>query len=406
MEIRNMFKNIFGKGDNLPEKTTTFKMLDSYEDFFTPAPGYSINDTTVRTCIDTIARNCAKMGINHIRVKDGKSYPQRGVLQELLTCRPNEYMSTYDFIYKIISQLYTYNNAFIYIKTNGGAITGLYPLSYQSLELREANSQLMVKFGFMNGHNKTIPYSELIHIRRHFNEHDILGDTASQQGITNSINILNALKSAMQNAVKNSTRLRGYLKTLQQLNPKHQDSILTDFVSKFLGSESKYGGIAILDQTADYIPLNADFKTMDGEQMDFMRNEVYRYFGLNENIIKSDFTADSYNSFFESIIEPLAVQLSQEFTNKLFTAREKDFGNRIIFTCDKLQYASLKDKVELIRQLQPAGFITTNEGRELFGFSPIEGGDERIISLNHIKASDMSLYQTGREDNKNDGQKI
>lgn len=399
MDFRSMLSGIFGGKKSIPpEKTTAFKMLDSYEDFFTPSPGFSVEDATVRTCIDTIARNAAKMGISHIRKVEGKTVPVEGQLNNLLSGRPNPYMTTYDFIYKVVSQLYSYNNAFVHIKTDAqGNIIGLYPISYQSLELREYGGELVIKFQFAES-SQTVPYKDIIHIRRHFNGHDILGDTAQQQGISSSIKVLNSLKSAMENAVRNSTRLRGYIKALQQLNPTHKDNILSDFVNKFLGSDSKYGGIAILDQTADYVPLNGEFKTMDSEQMDFVRNDIYRYFGLNESIIKSDFNSDSWNAFYESVIEPLAVQMSQEFTEKIFTERERGFGNAVIFTADKLQYASLRDKIELIHQLQPAGFITINEGRALFGFAPVENGDERMVSLNHIKATDQSLYQTGRDD--------
>ena len=130
--------------------------------------------------------------------------------------------------------------------------------------------------------------------------------------------------------------------------------------------------------------------------MDFVRAEIYRYFGLNDDIIKSKFDATAWASFWENVLEPLAVQFSQEFTNKIFTDKEKALGNEIIFTEDKLQYASLQDKIKLVQALQPAGFISVNEGRELFGWCPVADGDTRMVSLNNVKAEDMSQYQLGK----------
>lgn len=398
MEIRSMLTSIFG-GQKAPKTTTQYKMLDSYENYFSPSLGYTYNDPVIRTCIDTIARNCAKMGIRHVRRVKGRISPVEGDLQRLLENRPNEFMSTYDFIYKVVSLLYSHNNCFVHIKTdNKGNILGLYPLTYKNLELREASGELMLKFQF-NDATQTIPYTEIIHIRRHFNGHDLLGNS-NNDSLASSINILNSLKESMENAVKNCTKLRGYLKSNNVLSPESKKNILSDFVDKFTSKGSKYGGTAIIDSTVDYNPLNSSFETMDSEQMDFVRSEIYRYFGLNEDIIKSDYTSDKWNAFYESVLEPLAVQFSQEFTNKLFTENEKKQGHEILFTCDKLQYASLKDKIDLVHQLQPAGFITINEGRELFGFAPVEDGDVRMVSLNHIKADDATLYQTGRDEKK------
>ena len=395
MDFRDMFSAIFGNKHG-PQTTTQYKMLDSYENFFSPGLGYSYNDPVIRTCVDTIARNAAKMGITHIKRVKGRISPVEGDLQQLLGNRPNEFMSTYDFIYKVVSLLYSHNNAFIHIKTDmAGNIVGLYPLTYKNLELREANGQLMLKFQFNQGY-QTIPYTEIIHIRRHFNGNDLLGNSNSD-ALNTSINILNSLKESMQNAVKNCTKLRGYLKGHNVMSPDSKKDVLSNFIEKFTSSKSQYGGLAIIDSTVDFQPLNTNFETMDSAQMDFIRTDIYRYFGLNEDIIKSDYNSDKWNSFYESVIEPLAIQLSQEFTNKLFTDNEKKQGHEVIFTADKLQYANLKDKIELVHQLQPAGFITINEGRELFGFAPVPDGDIRIGSLNHIKADDATLYQTGKE---------
>ena len=103
------------------------------------------------------------------------------------------------------------------------------------------------------------------------------------------------------------------------------------------------------------------------------------------------------------MIEPILIQMGQAFTNACFTQREKDVGNRIIFTSSAMINASTSEKVQLVNATREIGLMTTNEQRELFGLPPVEGGDERIISLNYIKQSDMSKYQTGQEPQEDPG---
>ena len=73
--------------------------------------------------------------------------------------------------------------------------------------------------------------------------------------------------------------------------------------------------------------------------------------------------------------------MSLEFSNKLFTPTEKAFGNEILFESNRLQYASNKTKIELIRYA--SNILTINEQREVFNLAPIDGGDVFMIDQNH-----------------------
>ena len=106
-----------------------------------------------------------------------------------------------------------------------------------------------------------------------------------------------------------------------------------------------------------------------------------KYFGINEHIVLSNYTEDEWNAFYESILEPIGLQMSLEFSNKIFTPTEKRFGNEIIFESNRLQYASNKTKIELVRYA--SNILTINEQREVFNLSPIEGGDVFMIDQNH-----------------------
>lgn len=74
-------------------------------------------------------------------------------------------------------------------------------------------------------------------------------------------------------------------------------------------------------------------------------------------------------------------------TFKLLSERERGCGNKIVFTADRLQCASLQTRTNIGAQLFDRGIITINEYRELLYYEPIEDGDVRMVSLNYVKLS-------------------
>ena len=385
-ELRSQFTEIFGKKEPTINQSpgVAYKMLNSWNNYFTDAPKDLYLNPTVRTCIDTIAKNFAKVEMHHKRgtniVKDSL---------EIILQRPNELMSSYDFLYKIISNLYMNGNAFIYIKTNNsGEIVGLYPLTALSYELREVKDELYVKFQFTDS-TKTIPYRNLIHLRKYFCNNDVLGDS-SDTTLYNELNILNSTEQALQNTVKNSSKIRGVITLNNVVRPDDRKRILEEFNEKFI-----QGDIAILDQSANFTAINATENTVEYEKMRYMRNAIYSYFGLNEDIINSNFNSATWNAFYESVLEPLAVQFSEEFTDKIFTDNERKRGHKITITVNRLEYESFDSKVDMAQQLLAAGVLTINEVRNVFGFEPIPDGDERQVSLNYVNTNDQTEYQLG-----------
>lgn len=396
LSFRSMFNRIFkSKSQNIIAEN--FKLLNGYENVFTPFDANAYDDDTVRTCIDCIAKHCAKLKPKHIRKKAGKIQEQiNDSLDYLLANRPNEYLSTYDFIYKVISQLFAYNNAFIYIKFNAwGNVEGLYPLNFGDLELKEYKGQLFCKFNFLGGETVFVPYTELIHLRRHFNRHEIYGE--SNKALKSSLDILRHIKMALKSAVINCFKLWGILKFNQVLRNDDLMKAYETFINSFISSSSgKVSGLGALDAKADFKELTSDIKTVDATQMDFAREDIYRYFGLSDKIITSTYTEEEYIAFYESVIEPIAVQMGLEFTQKILTKGEQSHGNEIIFESNRLQYASTNSKIRICQALLPQGIITINEARDLFGYGGIEGGDERQISLNFVNANNQSMYQVGK----------
>lgn len=402
MNIRSMFKNIFGKDDYSSQDNrqfTDFRLLNGMLNVFSPWDGNSYDDATVRTCVDAIAKHAGKLKPKHVRRQDKKIIETNSALDSVLSARPNEYMNTYDFLYKIVSQLYSFNNAFIYVKTDpAGNVVGLYPLNYSDVALREYEDQMYCQFNFMLSGRITVPYTDIIHLRKHFNREDFYGES-NEKPLRSPLNVLNIVKQALENAVRNCTKLRGYLRFMNNLNPKDIQEQTKRFVDQFL-NVANASGIAAVDNKVEFNQLTSDIQTANAAQMNFAREDIYRYFGINDKIITGNYNEDEWNAFYESVLEPLAIQMSLEFTDKLFTEREKGYGNEVVFETNRLQYASMPSKVSMVSALLPQGILSINEAREIFGFAAVEDGDKRQVSLNFVAADKQNKYQLGEQDPK------
>ena len=72
----------------------------------------------------------------------------------------------------------------------------------------------------------------------------------------------------------------------------------------------------------------------------------------------------------------------------------------MIFEANRIAYMSTASKVKLANAMIPAGAIKRNEIRELFGYAGLPGteGDEIVVSLNYVKTTDQTKYQTGENE--------
>lgn len=107
---------------------------------------------------------------------------------------------------------------------------------------------------------------------------------------------------------------------------------------------------------------------------------LYSFFGVNDKIVQAKYGEDDWNAYYESEIEPVAQQMSSEYTRKLFTRRERGFGNRIAFGGTDLSFASMSTKLALM-QMVDRGAMTANEWRRVLNLPPIEGGDVAVRRL-------------------------
>lgn len=404
MARRSLFSRLFGTNDNnaLPQTASEFIELNGNKAVFTKYNGDFKNDADVRACVDAIARNGAKMNPKHIRCFKDKFEILKGNLYTLVSKQPNELQNAYQFYYQIISNLELYNDSFIYIQRDKDLkITGLYPLDFSDGKLYEYKNKIWIKFRFGRSKERYVPYDSCIHLTRFTSDSGLSGGSTAP--IIKTLSIKHVIDEGIVNAIKTTQSIKGIIKsTKAMLKPEDVKKMRDQFVKDFMenNNNSAIGG---LDAQTDFTPVKLEPATANESQIKSIDNKILSYFGINESIIQSKYSEDEWNAFYESVLEPIGLQMSLEFTNKIFTPTEKHFGNEIVFESNRLQYVSNNTKVNLLRYAN--NIMTINELREVFNLAPREDGDVIMQDLNHIDSDIANDYQMGNNnENNNDNE--
>src|SRR5690606_21608815 len=165
------------------------------------------------------------------------------------------------------------------------------------------------------------------------------------EAITSLMEIINTTDQGIVKAIKNSNVIKWLLKFKQVLRPEDVKKNVDEFVKNYLSIDSESGGAAAADAKYDIEQVKPESYVPDDKQMDKTMQRVYSFFNTSEKIVQSKFTEDEWVSYYEATIEPIAIQMSYEFTRKLFSRKERSFGNKIIFEASNLQYASMQTKL-------------------------------------------------------------
>lgn len=363
-------------------------------------PTGTLQDSDIVGAIaDAIAKNVAKLKPQVIRYDEKGMVIKNDSLSRLLSLRPCPEMSTYDFLYRIVSDLVYKSNSFsvIFYNEDFTRVKSIQPVQTKDFRIFvDEDNNILFRFRWeFDGKYYTVPYQMVIHIKARYNKKRFLGTPPDEQ-LKSPLELIETSGEMIKNLVRNSGTLGGYLKYNNFADDEELKTKAKEFMDAYMNAKNA-GGIAALDNTYEFKELKQSTPSFPTAQIGFLRDNVYRYYGVNDKILTSTFNESEWNAFYENVIEPIAIQLSLECMFKLLSEREISFGNKIIFTANRLQYATLQTRATIGGEMYDRGAITINEYRELLYYEPIEDGDVRMVSLNYVKAGDQSQYQVGSD---------
>ena len=392
-----------------PKNTRYAQTLNGYSPVYGQYGATIYNSDAVQQCLYCIVNEMKKLNPTHIRMKGDDPVPVRGNIQELLD-EPNPLMTTSEFIEKTMWMLLLNENAFIvpvyeqWWDDNGTEhrlFKALYPINPTQVDFIEDRSgRLYVQFLFNNGYSTTIPYENVIHLKSHYSVNQFMGGNEMGQPDLEALNATLKLNreilASLAKAMNASYAVNGVVKYNTLLDNGKMEAALRELEQKLANSEN---GFLPIDMKAEFIPLERKSSLVDADTLKFVDEKILRNYGVSLPILTGDYTKEQYEAFYQKTLEPFIVSWGQAFTKKIFTKRERAFGNRIEFYPEALVFLTMGQTLEMIDKLSPTGALFENEKRVALGLRPLpELEGKRYMSLNWIDAEKANTYQIGNVD--------
>ena len=332
----------------------------------------------VQQALKCIVDEMKKLNPTHVRMSGNDPVPiPESSIQKVLN-NPNQLMTTSEFLEKTIWLLLMNYNAFIiptyYVwqdeKTGEESrrYEALYPINPSQVDfIEDASGRLFVTFRFWNGSSSTVPYDDIIHIKYNYSVNQYMGGNEmgqpDQRALLKTLELNEQLLNGIAKAMKASYAVNGVVKYNTLLDDGKTEEALRELERKLQNSES---GFLPLDLKTDFTQLPHTSEIVDAETLKFIDEKILRNWGVPLHILKGDFTKAQYNAFYQKTLEPLIIALSQAFTKKMFSDRERSFGNRIELYPKELIFLSVEQTLEMINILSPTGGLYENEKRVAF----------------------------------------
>lgn len=398
--------NILAKAKQRITNYTYAKMMNGYTPVFNSFGDNVYASDIVQAAIGCIQNDISKLNPRHIRIdpNTGLQSEINDNINKLLKYGPNPLMSTSDFLEKIVYLREINKNVFIYpaykkVPLGNGKYkreyTGLWPLNPIEVEFQEdLAGEMFLCMKFSSGDDVTLSYKDVIHWRKNYGANDFSGGDingmADNGSLLKLLDTSDIIMQGIKKGIKTSLSLKGVIKINTMLDDEEQEKKRRAFEEKMKNSES---GILPMDIKGDYIPINLDPKIIDKDTMEFIDRRILANYGVSHSIFNGEFNEEIYQSYYEKTLEPMIVSLGRAFTRVLFTDRELDVGNEIVFYQQGLMYMNTANKINAVDILTRLGTVTDNQVLSVFGYPPFEGGDVRHMSLNYINRDIADQYQ-------------
>lgn len=380
----------FGKKGDKTESLIRdyFKMINGYTPSFSSFEGSVYEMDLTRSAIHTIATHTSKL---NMEVK-GSANTNLG---RRLQTKANEIQDTSKYLYRLATILQVTNNALIIPTYNEITqnINGFYPLLADDGKVVEYENELYLVYTFL-GKRHAKPISEIGIMNQFQFKDELFG--GSNHSMKPTLNLLHYQNQGMIEAIKSGASIRFMAQLMNIINDDDMEAERNKFAKQNLANNPT--GVMLFDSKYKEVKqVTSNPVLVDDKQMQQIKENVYAHFGVNDKILQNSFNSEEWAAFYEGKIEPFAIQASLVHSNLAFTERELANDNFIMLTANRLQYLSPAEKLSTVTQLFDRGFITHNQGREIYNMAPIDGGDKYYIRKEYSETTKLDAGVNGEE---------
>jgi len=379
--------------DALKDAKAFFQTLTAYAPVFTNWGGAIYESEIVRASIDARARHISKLKVE----VNGSANPS---LQAKLRLGPNQWQTWSQFLYRVSTILDVNNTAFIVpVFDERMIITGVFPVLPSSCSLVEYNDEIWLRYQFSNGQYAAVEFRKCAVLTKHQYRHDFFGD--SNRALRETMQLIHIQNQGVEEGVKNAATFRFMAQMNNFTSTEDLAKERKRFTEANLSTESESGGFLLFPSIyKDIKQIDVRPYSADADQMAQIRENVFNYFGVSEEVLQNKAKAEDLEGFFDGCIEPFAIQFSEALTKMLFSERERAQGSFLIANANRLQYMSTSQKVQMAKELGDRGAILIDEIRELFNYAPLPNGAGQVAPIRgEYKATDELGGSDDTEDN-------
>lgn len=342
-----------------------------------------------RAAVHSFATFCSKL-------KPEISGSAKNYLEKTLQFKPNFFMDTTKFLYRLATIYEVDNTAFMVpVEDQLGRLIGYYPILPRRCEIVEAGGVIYLRYQFANGEYAAIEFEKVGVMAQYLYHDDLFGE--DNRPLQPTMQLLHTQNEGIINAVKNSANIRFLAKVANMLKPEDIKKERERFTADNLSEDNKSGMIIYDGKFSELKQVDSKPYTVNALQMQQINENVFIHFGTNMDILTNKYDENTWNAYYEGKIEPFAIQLSIVMSNMTYTPTEINRGNMITWTANRLQYASNSTKLQVSTQLFDRALLNRNGVMDIWNMAHVEGGDKYYIRKEYTEVSQLNAGGTPKQ---------
>lgn len=341
-----------------------FSLLTGYEPRFQTFHGEIYESELVRASINALATHISKLDVKTF----GAAKP---ALQRKLAHAPNEFQTWSQFLARAATIYYNANTLFITpVWDEYGEISGIYTPVPEKCEIVQYAGVPYLRYEFSKGRKAAVELEYCgIMVRMQY-KNDFFGE--SNHALLPTMDLIKIQDQGIKEGVRSAATYRFMAQMNNFVKPEDLALERKRFTAENLASDANNSGLLLFPNNYTNVKqIESKPFTIDADQMKEIRDSVFEYFGVNEDVLQNKFSSDTWAAFYEGAIEPWAIQFSEVMTKMLFTFREQSQGNYVMATANRIAYMSNADKLNVSAQMADRGLMTRNEIREIWNLPPL-----------------------------------
>lgn len=388
------FDKLFGRFRVKRQVGKYFALLDGYTPIFSSYDGGVYEMELTRSCIHTFATHCSKL-------QPEVSGPDARGVQAMLDGKPNPFMTSAQFLYKVATIYEAQNTCFIVPVLDAfDKLVGFYPVNPQQTEVIDVDGEPWLRYTFKTGDRAAMELSRCGVVSKYLYNSDIKGENNS--ALMPTLQLLSTQNQGIAEGIKNGASFR-FMATASNFS---KSTDLTRERKRWVedNMSADAGGLALFPNTYTNVQqINSPAQIVDSEQMKLIQTRVLNYFGSNEEVLQNKAVGDGWSAYYEGKVEPFAIQLSQAMTCMVYSNIERKRNNAITWSANRLQYMTNTDKLQVSSQMFDRGVFSLNDIMDIWNLPHVEGGDKRYIRREYIEISKLGEENTQTPQNDQPG---